>query len=227
MISAKKRSEQPAVDSDLASLISSIKKNVGGPSASSAHMAKPVKEKSSSKSDSKGKGKRKSTELEAEPRKTEKSRKPKEQRVTKPIEVDSDEDDLPKVAKASKKRAREEMLPDVEQRDAEEWDNEFEQSDATGREIDDIFGTLKTTKEAKKAAEKHKQEEDEALQRLLQRAAQNSANSSVALRTANAKKDPNRRYTEDGLPIYTTSELGLSNKGGDTDLCPFDCDCCF
>jgi len=33
------------------------------------------------------------------------------------------------------------------------------------------------------------------------------------------------RYTNDGLKIYTLEELGI-NKGRDTPLCPFDCDCC-
>uniref|UniRef100_A0A061RCL0 DUF1764-domain-containing protein n=1 Tax=Tetraselmis sp. GSL018 TaxID=582737 RepID=A0A061RCL0_9CHLO len=35
-----------------------------------------------------------------------------------------------------------------------------------------------------------------------------------------------RKRTEEGFPIYNEEELKL-NKGGDTDLCPFDCDCCF
>lgn len=43
-------------------------------------------------------------------------------------------------------------------------------------------------------------------------------------KTANAKKV--RKTTEDGFKIYTMEELGIG-KGGDTELCPFDCDCCF
>ena len=36
------------------------------------------------------------------------------------------------------------------------------------------------------------------------------------------------RKTEDGLRIYTEDELGLNKPGaGETDDCPFDCDCCF
>ncbi|GAA6026699.1 hypothetical protein JCM8202_005620 [Rhodotorula sphaerocarpa] len=35
-----------------------------------------------------------------------------------------------------------------------------------------------------------------------------------------------RTKTEDGLPIYSTSELKIG-LGGDTPLCPFDCECCF
>ena len=36
-----------------------------------------------------------------------------------------------------------------------------------------------------------------------------------------------RRKTEEGFAIYTEAELGLGGKGGDTDLCPFDCQCCY
>ncbi|GAA6024599.1 hypothetical protein JCM10207_001017 [Rhodosporidiobolus poonsookiae] len=35
-----------------------------------------------------------------------------------------------------------------------------------------------------------------------------------------------RRRTDDGLPIYDTAELKIG-LGGNTELCPFDCDCCF
>ncbi|RIA92782.1 hypothetical protein C1645_764061 [Glomus cerebriforme] len=34
-----------------------------------------------------------------------------------------------------------------------------------------------------------------------------------------------RKTTEDGLPIFDIKELNIGN-GGDTPLCPFDCDCC-
>ncbi|EKX72119.1 conserved hypothetical protein [Theileria equi strain WA] len=34
------------------------------------------------------------------------------------------------------------------------------------------------------------------------------------------------RPTIDNLPVYTMEELNIG-KGGDTELCPFDCDCCF
>ncbi|KLO15893.1 DUF1764-domain-containing protein [Schizopora paradoxa] len=36
-----------------------------------------------------------------------------------------------------------------------------------------------------------------------------------------------RRRTEEGFLIYKEEELGISNGGGDTPLCPFDCECCF
>lgn len=45
-----------------------------------------------------------------------------------------------------------------------------------------------------------------------------------ANKTAGAQKV--RRVTEDGYKIYTLEELGLG-KGGETEDCPFDCNCCF
>jgi hypothetical protein len=38
-----------------------------------------------------------------------------------------------------------------------------------------------------------------------------------------------RRKTEEGWSIYKADELGIKDddEGGDTPLCPFDCDCCF
>jgi hypothetical protein len=39
-------------------------------------------------------------------------------------------------------------------------------------------------------------------------------------------KRKSRPLTEDGLPIYTVSELKIG-LGGGSELCPFDCNCCF
>ncbi|CAE6378595.1 unnamed protein product [Rhizoctonia solani] len=36
-----------------------------------------------------------------------------------------------------------------------------------------------------------------------------------------------RRRTEEGYAIYKEDELGINDEGGDTPLCPFDCECCF
>ncbi|EPT04223.1 hypothetical protein FOMPIDRAFT_1021927 [Fomitopsis schrenkii] len=36
-----------------------------------------------------------------------------------------------------------------------------------------------------------------------------------------------RRKTEEGFAIYKEDELGISDTGGNTPLCPFDCDCCY
>jgi hypothetical protein len=36
-----------------------------------------------------------------------------------------------------------------------------------------------------------------------------------------------RRKTEEGWLVYKEDELGIGDEGGDTPLCPFDCECCF
>ncbi|KAI8476062.1 MAG: hypothetical protein J3K34DRAFT_516967 [Monoraphidium minutum] len=37
-----------------------------------------------------------------------------------------------------------------------------------------------------------------------------------------------RKRTEEGFAIYSEEELGFSKRNaGETDLCPFDCDCCY
>lgn len=36
-----------------------------------------------------------------------------------------------------------------------------------------------------------------------------------------------RKRTEEGWAVYREDELGITNEGGDTPLCPFDCECCF
>uniref|UniRef100_A0A7R9V8Y4 DUF1764 domain-containing protein n=1 Tax=Chlamydomonas euryale TaxID=1486919 RepID=A0A7R9V8Y4_9CHLO len=41
-----------------------------------------------------------------------------------------------------------------------------------------------------------------------------------------AQTGKGRKRTEEGYAIYTEDELKLG-AGGDTDLCPFDCDCCY
>lgn len=76
---------------------------------------------------------------------------------------------------------------------------------ATSTDIDDIFSSAKNkqTKNPKiegKKKEKRAEFEDES--------------------------EIKGRYTEDGLRIYKWEEL-VSNCGGETPLCPFDCDCCY
>ena len=39
-------------------------------------------------------------------------------------------------------------------------------------------------------------------------------------------KSKTREMTDDGFYIYSDAEMKVG-QGGDTDQCPFDCDCCF
>lgn len=68
-------------------------------------------------------------------------------------------------------------------------------------EIEAIFQKMKKDKQKKKSEASKKEEEK--------------------------KRMKGRKFTDDGLPIYTEEELGMNNpKAGTTPLCPFDCDCC-
>ncbi|KAJ2720972.1 hypothetical protein GGI07_004286 [Coemansia sp. Benny D115] len=37
----------------------------------------------------------------------------------------------------------------------------------------------------------------------------------------------NSKYTEDGLRVFYMDDLRIGEGEGDTELCPFDCNCCF
>ncbi|KAL1916310.1 uncharacterized protein VTP21DRAFT_5927 [Calcarisporiella thermophila] len=43
---------------------------------------------------------------------------------------------------------------------------------------------------------------------------------------SDSRGSKSRRTTEDGLPLFDVKELKIG-EGGDTPLCPFDCDCCY
>lgn len=47
------------------------------------------------------------------------------------------------------------------------------------------------------------------------------------LRFVDSRGTGPRRQTEEGYLIYKEDELGITGKGGDTPLCPFDCECCY
>ncbi|KAJ2448847.1 hypothetical protein EV183_005216 [Coemansia sp. RSA 2336] len=37
----------------------------------------------------------------------------------------------------------------------------------------------------------------------------------------------NSKYTDDGLRVFYMEDLKIGQGEGDTELCPFDCQCCF
>ena len=77
--------------------------------------------------------------------------------------------------------------------------------------------------------EKTKEEDDiDAIFEDIKKTKKEKAARDAALREAEANAKKPRKFTEDGLPIYTEAELKMDNpKAGTTPLCPFDCDCCF
>ena len=76
---------------------------------------------------------------------------------------------------------------------------------------------------------KTKEEDDiDAIFADIKKAKKEKAERDAALREAEANAKKPRKFTEDGLPIFTEAELKMDNpKAGTTPLCPFDCDCCF
>ncbi|KAF6264333.1 hypothetical protein COO60DRAFT_1698379 [Scenedesmus sp. NREL 46B-D3] len=109
-------------------------------------------------------------------------------------------------------------------------------------EIDEIFG--KSSKKAPSAAAANAEDNEEAAaeaaadpQELQQLAKQvEEARRQAKRPKVEGSKDDifgestgkARKRTDEGYAIYGEDELGLGKKGGgDTPLCPFDCDCCY
>ncbi|PNW78943.1 hypothetical protein CHLRE_09g395325v5 [Chlamydomonas reinhardtii] len=90
-------------------------------------------------------------------------------------------------------------------------------------EIDDIFSAGKK-KAAENAKEKEKRAAEQAEQEPAAKVPKVAGNKDDIFGEQTGK---GRKRTEEGFAIYTEDELGLGRKGGDTDLCPFDCECCF
>ncbi len=106
-------------------------------------------------------------------------------------------------------------------------------------EIDEIFIQGKAAIREKKLndieARKHRKVEEELkkVNPFCDDAEENSARRQHKLKGKSAPlqwawQDEVRplRYDDEGLPIYSWDSLRI-NKGGGTDLCPFDCNCCF
>lgn len=86
---------------------------------------------------------------------------------------------------------------------------------ATGKKnneaIDDIFSTLK---------DKPKKKEKEELTKGV------AFDKEKANKKSGGEKSKKNKFTEEGYKIYSVDELNIG-RGGGTELCPFDCDCCF
>lgn len=95
--------------------------------------------------------------------------------------------------------------------------------------LDSVFKKAKETKEKNKK-KKEKEEKREQMRIKKEFEAINE------MKTANGGKqwicnwilhvDPIGYDEETGMKIYREDQLNLG-KGGNTPLCPFDCDCCF
>uniref|UniRef100_A0A7S0RKZ3 DUF1764 domain-containing protein n=1 Tax=Chlamydomonas leiostraca TaxID=1034604 RepID=A0A7S0RKZ3_9CHLO len=125
-------------------------------------------------------------------------------------------------AKPGAKKAKKEEKP-------EKLDKK--QAKKSTSEIDDIFGAAAPGKAGKKG------EEDGALKDIAAKVEEaRKAKAAAKKPKVEGSKDDlfgeeskkSRKKTEEGYAIYTEDELGLTKAGGgDTPLCPFDCDCCY
>jgi hypothetical protein len=96
-----------------------------------------------------------------------------------------------------------------------------------GNEIDEIFSGKKRKKSEQKKVDKANVNGEEKPKLTTKKKKKKKSKEDEEGRFT----DPpcrSRKKTEDGMNIYTEEELGFSkSSGGDTPLCPFDCDCCF
>ncbi|KAJ8515269.1 hypothetical protein ONZ45_g7290 [Pleurotus djamor] len=122
-------------------------------------------------------------------------------------------------------------------------------------EIDDIFASKAQAKPAIPSKEKKKKKKKKLIplpevndappptkkRPLPETIVDTSAAPVKRIKTQKAKSQPDstndsfadsrgrgsRKKTEEGWAVYKEDELGISNEGGDTPECPFDCTCCF
>jgi hypothetical protein len=87
------------------------------------------------------------------------------------------------------------------------------------KDIDALFAKVKKTAKVEKPVKPTKA--------LKMHAPKGSASDPLGKGDNDNLNSGKRRYTEEGWPIYKEDELKLGNAGGDTALCPFDCECCF
>ncbi|BAM39123.1 uncharacterized protein TOT_010001188 [Theileria orientalis strain Shintoku] len=87
--------------------------------------------------------------------------------------------------------------------------------------INDIFKTLKTTSHTNTSKASTKP----STKSIVKEKSKGKRGKTEEYCTVNGDS-ARRRTTVDNLPIYTMEELNIG-KGGGTELCPFDCNCCF
>ncbi|KAL6768513.1 hypothetical protein ACKKBF_B11030 [Auxenochlorella protothecoides x Auxenochlorella symbiontica] len=100
--------------------------------------------------------------------------------------------------------------------------------DGDSNEIDDLFGKLKSKQSAHpKGSQAPKATADAAT-------APPTSTSMPSVTVKGSKDDlfgtepgQGRKRTEEGYAMYTEEELGWGVKAGQSDFCPFDCQCCF
>eukprot|EP01128_Nolandella_sp_AFSM9_P004561 TRINITY_DN2062_c0_g1_i1.p1 TRINITY_DN2062_c0_g1~~TRINITY_DN2062_c0_g1_i1.p1 ORF type:complete len:136 (+),score=45.22 TRINITY_DN2062_c0_g1_i1:479-886(+) len=90
-------------------------------------------------------------------------------------------------------------------------------------DIDDIFSSVKKTKGTKEKKLTYKERQAKIEEREKKKELRQKDDDFWGDSRGN---NSSSRYTEEGYPIFTKEQLKIG-EGGDTDLCPFDCKCCF
>lgn len=96
-------------------------------------------------------------------------------------------------------------------------------------DIDEIFKEIETKKENKKSIEKDKTKEKSIYEdKTKNKDRSKHGEKSNKTDTDDSKYVMNKESRKfiDGLPIYSLEELNIG-QGGDTEDCPFECDCCY
>ncbi|CAM9280216.1 unnamed protein product [Hapterophycus canaliculatus] len=95
-------------------------------------------------------------------------------------------------------------------------------------DIDDIFAGVKRLKEQKAEEEAGRVAKKKKMKEEHKRRQANpfTGEGGPEKRWAWADEVKPVRFDDEGLPIYTWDSLRIG-QGGNTALCPFDCDCCF
>lgn len=116
------------------------------------------------------------------------------------VKINKNKQKLPLVLAIRKIRAIKSDLINAQNSDSKSENKSKDGFDLN--DLDQMFDDIKKAKREKASLEAKKNQEQE-------------------------NQTKKRRFTSDGLPIYTEEELGMNNpKAGTTPLCPFDCDCC-
>lgn len=134
------------------------------------------------------------------------------------FELDKPDPGLKNMTKVSKPTStlKSETKDKKETKKEKKKENRKEKKQQSTNEIDDLFAkkplvSVKEEKEDKKV--KSKQESSK-------------TDRSRFGDPKGISKQKSDRFTEDGLPIYKWEEM-ISQTGGDTPDCPFDCQCCY
>lgn len=127
--------------------------------------------------------------------------------------------------KRRKKRNRKKLKTDPKPEIKENNNEKETKKDVEEDEINQVFA--KTIKEARLAKKRqHESNRKENKQKRAERKEKKNEAASNDWFNSRSSKSDKRSLTDDGLTVYTEEELKLG-QGGDTSLCPFDCECCY